>query len=52
MNFGSCTYQRAKLRYYAISALTPMVQDAKSVAADPLDYNAAARWRESNKAVS
>ncbi|KAK6639942.1 hypothetical protein RUM43_008219 [Polyplax serrata] len=34
-----------------LSTLTPMVQDAKSVAADPLDYNAAARWRESNKAL-
>lgn len=29
-----------------------MVQDAKCVAIDPLDHNAVARWRESNRAVS
>ncbi|KAL0277140.1 UNVERIFIED_CONTAM: hypothetical protein PYX00_004521 [Menopon gallinae] len=34
-----------------LATVTPMVQDAKAVAIDPLDHNAVARWRESNKAL-
>lgn len=41
-----------KYYYFKILAVTPMVQDAKCVAIDPLDHNAVSRWRESNRAVS
>lgn len=38
--------------FFSFKAVTPMVQDAKCVAIDPLDHNAVSRWRESNRAVS
>ncbi|VEN57814.1 unnamed protein product [Callosobruchus maculatus] len=33
------------------NSVPPMVQDAKSVALNPSDHNAASRWRESNKSL-
>nr|CAI5848899.1 unnamed protein product [Callosobruchus analis] len=33
------------------NSVPPMVQDAKAVALNPSDHNAASRWRESNKSL-
>lgn len=40
------------LSYVVVSAIPPMVQDAKQVAVNPADANAVSHWRESNKGVS